>query len=106
MKFRRLYWVTEQLDECGCSEVAGVFTSIPDLVEEGIRWNEDIDKRHSFRVTLVKLDSQKKPFGSWTSPDFKGMQDDLREYIKTEEFTIPDCEGLVNGLKALAAPTA
>lgn len=106
MKFRRLYWVTEQLDESGCSEIAGVFTSIPDLVEEGIRWNDEIDKRHTFRVTLVKLDSRNKPFGSWTSPDFQGMKEDLAEYIKTEEFTIPDCKGLVDGLRALAAQTA
>ena len=106
MKFRRLYWVTEQIDESGTSEIAGVFTSIPDLVEEGIRWNVEIDKRHRFRVTLVKLDSPNKPFGSWVSPDFQGMQEDLREYIKTEEFTVPDCEGLVLGLKELAAQTA
>ena len=106
MKFRRLYWVTEQIDESGVSEVAGVFTSIPDLVEEGIRWNDEIDKRHLFRVTLVKLDSPGKPFGCWISPDFQGMKEDLREYVKTEEFTVPDCEGLVNGLKALTAQTA
>ena len=106
MKFRRLYWVTEQIDESGASEIAGVFTLIPDLVEEGIRWNDEIDKRHLFRVTLVKLDSPKKPFGSWVSPDFKGMQEDLSEYIKTDEFTVPDCEGLVLGLKELAAQTA
>ena len=95
MKFRRLYWVTEQIDEQGRSEVVGVYTSIPDLVEVGLRWDDGLSKRAGYRLSLVKLDSKKKPLGSWESPDFDGLADDLEEYIKSKEFSRPDCEKLV-----------
>lgn len=99
MKFRRLYWVTEQLGDDGSSEVAGVFTSIPDLVEEGLHWCDETTRQSGFRLTLVKLDSKKKPLGSWTSPDFQSISTDLEEYIKTQEFGTQECESLVDALK-------
>lgn len=99
MKFRRLYWVTEQLDNEGQSEICGVFTSIPDLVEEGLRWNDEIDKTSCFRISLVKLDSKHKPLGMWQSPDYKNLGDDLQEYVQTQEFSTPECESLLDGLK-------
>jgi predicted transcriptional regulator len=104
MKFRKLYWVTEQLDENNGSQVAGVFTSIQDLVEKGLLFIDDIDKRHGFRLTLVKLDSRKKPLGSWVSPDYPGIEDDLAEYVKTQEFGVNEIEELVEALKAFQVP--
>ncbi len=101
MKFRRLYWVTEQVDGSGLSEIAGVFTSIPDLLEKGICWNESIQKTDVFRISLVKLDSTKRPLGVWSSPDFAGMSEDLQEYIETEELTDMDRERLLEQLGAL-----
>lgn len=103
MKFRRLYWVTEQLDDEGRSELCGVFTSIPDLVEEGLRWNNEIEKRSRFRISLVKLDSRHKPLGSWYANDYQSLEGDLEEYLKTQEFTPPECDSLLDGLKTLSA---
>ena len=99
MKFRRLYWVTEQVDEQGMSEIAGVFTSIPDLVEEGIHWYDDIEKRNGFRLTLVKLDSKQRPLGVWASPDYGNLSEDLKEYVNTQEFSVSEVESLLDALR-------
>lgn len=103
MKFRKLYWVTEQLSGDGSSEIAGVYTSIPDLVERGIQWRDGIERRNALRLTLVALDSRKKPLGTWTLPKIDGMEQDLGEYIKTQEFTSTEVEDLVNALKGFTA---
>ena len=102
MKFRRIYWVTEQLDECGCSQVTGVYTSIPDLVERGIQWREGCSKRDGFRLTLVQLDSARLPLGVWSSPDFEDIASDLETFVKSEELTAQDCELLVSNLRSVS----
>lgn len=104
MKFRKLYWVTEQVASDGKSEVAAVFTSIQDLTDSGVHWIEDIDKKSAFRLTLVKLDSKQKPLGTWTSPDYPGIEDDLAEYVKTDEISSIQVEELVAKLRSLAVP--
>lgn len=101
MKFRRIYWVTEQLDEAGRSAISGVYTSIPDLIE-GLRWDEALDKRAGFRINLVKLDAKLPPLGTWTSPGFGNLAADLKEYVSTGEFSQPDCDELVVELGKLA----
>ncbi len=103
MQFRRIYWVTEQLDAQGRTEIGGVYTSIQDLLADGLRWNEDSTATDGFRITLVKLDSSKKPLGSWSAPDFDGLEEDLQAYIKTKEFDILDCEAMVRELKSFGA---
>ena len=103
MKFRRLYWVTEQLDDDGRSEIAGVFTSIPDLLDKGIRWNDAIEKSAAFRISLVKLDSTQRPLGVWCSPDFDRMKEDLEEFIHTDEISEMEREQLLAELSALVA---
>lgn len=106
MKFRRIYWVTEQLDEDGRSEIAGVYTSIPDLLDGGLRWDDGIEgKTAGFRLTLVKLDSSKKPLGTWQSPGFEGLGEDLKEYIATGEFGEMDCIQLVEELNKFCTKT-
>lgn len=104
MKFRKLYWVTEQVDGDGLSQIGGVFTSIPDLIEGGIHWIDGVEKRHAFRLSLVKLDSRNKPLGSWTSPDYPGIEDDLAEYVRTQEFGSTEIEDLVKALRSLQVP--
>ncbi len=104
MKFRRLYWVTEQVDGDGRSEVAGVFTSIQDLTDRGIHWVDDIEKKAGFRLTLVKLDSRHKPLGTWVSPEFPGIEDSLAEYVKTQEFSSTEVEDLVAKLRSFSVP--
>ncbi len=98
MKFRRLYWVTEQLGENGTSQIGGVYTSIHDLLERGLCRDEAPITKNRFRVSLVKLDSNQPPLGQWTSPDFQGMKDALQEFVDTDEFNAQDCEQLVEDL--------
>ncbi|MBS1709705.1 MAG: hypothetical protein JSS65_13415 [Armatimonadetes bacterium] len=102
MKFRRLYWVTEQVGLDGTSHIGGVYTSINDLLERGLHWDADSDKTASFRVSLVKLDSTKPPLGQWSSPDFSGMRAALQEYVETDEFNAQECELLVDNLHQFA----
>jgi hypothetical protein len=100
MKFRRIYWVTEQFDEKGGSQVAGVYTSIPDLIDKGLRWDEGTPGRAGFRITLVKLDSMKSPLGTWHGPEFAGLDESLKEYIGTGEFNEGDCIQLVDAVRS------
>lgn len=102
MKFRKLYWVTEVLGDDDKSAVSGVYTSIHDLLERGLHWPQDMTAHAGFRVTLVKLDSDKPPLGQWVSPDFAGMREALQEYVATDEFNAQDCELLVDNLAQFA----
>ncbi len=103
MKFRKLYWVTEQVGKDGASEVAGVYTSIPDLIDRGIQWKEAIDQRDGFRLTLVALDSKKKPLGTWSLPEFGNIEADLGEYVANQEFSTSEVESLLDALKGFHA---
>lgn len=101
MKFRKLYWVTEQIGTDGKSNVIGVYTSIHDLRVKGIKWVEDCDLTSAFRVSLIKLDSSKMPFGSWNGPEFSGMEEELQQFVQTGEFDEPSILQLVADLRAL-----
>jgi hypothetical protein len=103
MKFRKLYWVTEQIGSDGASEIGGVYTSIPDLVDRGIQWKDGIECREGFRLTLVALDSKKKPLGTWVLPDFGGIAQDLSEYVTNQEFSNSEVESLVDALNGFHA---
>ena len=100
MKFRKIYWVTEQIGTDGKSQVAGVFTSIQDLMGRGIQWMDGIDKQAGFRITLVQLDSSKVPLGTWVTPDFSGIEQDLQDYVATEELSAQEIEALASDLRA------
>jgi hypothetical protein len=93
MMFRKLYWVTEQIEPSGKSKVTGVYTSIPDLIRHGLRWT-DQNSGGEFRLTLTKLDCAKEPLGCWTSPKFKGLESDLQQFVKTDEFSQDQCNAL------------
>ncbi|ARU42365.1 hypothetical protein CCB80_14890 [Armatimonadetes bacterium Uphvl-Ar1] len=101
MKFRKLYWVTEQVGESGDSKVIGVFTSIHDIRTKGIKWNEECGHRAGFRVSLIKLDSSGMPLGSWIGPDFEGLPEDLQQFVATGEFDGPSIDLLVADLRGL-----
>ena len=96
MMFQRLYWVTEQTDPQGIFRTTGVYTSIPDLIDEGLRWLEPAGK--SFRISLVKLDCRGDVLAAWTSPDFKGLDDKVQEFVATGEFAIDECQNLRTAL--------
>jgi hypothetical protein len=98
MMFRKLYWVTEQIEPSGLSNVTGVYTSIPDLISHGLRWT-DQNGGGEFRITLTKLDCVKEPLGCWTSPEFKGLEADLQQFVVTDEFSQDQCKALVEELE-------
>jgi len=85
MTFRRLYWVTEEVNANGGAGVQGVYTSIPDLIKNGIESRNG--KASQLRISLVKLDGAGGPLGVWEAPAFSGIEDSLQEYVKTEEFS-------------------
>ncbi len=99
MKFRKLYWVTEQVGTDGNSKVIGTFTSIHDLRTKGIKWAEDCDLRSTFRISLVKLDSSGMPMGCWTGPEFEGLESDLQQFVATGEFDEPSIILLASDLR-------
>ena len=92
--FRKLYWVSEQVFHDGTSTVNGVYTSIPDLVQYGLRFPDE----GQLRLTLTKLDSNQLPLGCWLSPHFDGLEMAMVPYLKTEEFTNEHVKVLVNSL--------
>lgn len=93
--FRRLYWVVEEVEKSGQSQVSGVYTSIPDLIKHGLGC---VDSGNEIRLTLTKLDSSKPPLGTWHSPSFGSLESDLQEYIQTDEFNEEQCKALVDEL--------
>ena len=100
MKFRRIYFVTEQLGADGTSMVGGVYTSIHDLISRGVQWMDGIEKRQGFRLSLIQLDSDKPPLGTWHSPSFSGIESDLQEFVKSEELNAQEVESLSSDLRA------
>ena len=96
MMFRKIYWVTEEVDPLGFSHVSGVYTSIPELIRHGLTW--DIGN-HFLRLTLTKLDSDKEPFGTWCEPNFSGIGERLEEFIETDEISLEHSKMLVEALK-------
>jgi hypothetical protein len=101
--FRKLYWVSEQLDQKGKSRVVGVYTSIPNLITHGLAWSSD---KSRLRLTLAKLDSDKEPFGMWCEPHFHTLPEDLQEFVETDEFTQEHCQMLAEALKSRSAIAA
>ena len=97
MMFRKLYWVTEHVAVSGASHVTGVYTSIPDLIKHGLRWADPLVGQ--FRLTLTKLDSTQMPLGTWASPQFAGLEEDLQEFVTTDEFTTDQCIALSDALQ-------
>ena len=100
MRFRRLYWVTEQFDNDGSSEVTGIFTSIPDLIELGLGTRPVSSKQAGFRITLCALDSVQPPFLSASSPDFSEVATMLTPMIEEGEITKERARSLCDALKA------
>lgn len=101
MKFRKIYWVTEQLESSGASHVAGVYTSVADLVSRGVAYRDTVPGDAGFRLTLVQLDSTRAPLGSWSTPGFAGLEEAWEEYIGTGELTLSELESLRAALDSL-----
>lgn len=104
MMFRRLYWVTEEVSASGGSGVTGVYTSIPDLVRNGIESRNG--KPSKLRLSLVKLDCADGPLGVWESPAFTGIEESLQEYVRTDEISADQCQILFDQLKKIGSAKA
>ena len=100
MRFRRIYWVTEQLGHDGSSEVTGVFTSIPDLVDTGLGIRNASAKNAGFRVTLCELDSGLEPLMRFESPTFEGFEENVQAIIQTGEMSLEEYNTLLEALRA------
>lgn len=101
IRFRRIYWVTEQLDEQGYSEVTGIYTSIPDLVETGLATKPFCDKTAGLRITLCALDSKEAPLACFSSPGFGNVAETLRPFVETGELTAEEVAQLADALSQL-----
>ena len=100
MRFRRIYWVTEQLDEEGRSEVTGVFTSIPDLIDLGLGVREISGKKASFRISLCELDSKDMPLLTLEAPTFDDFEEKLQPFLNTGEFSREEYNSLADALQS------
>jgi hypothetical protein len=100
MRFRRIYWVTEQVDEHGLSEVTGVFTSIPDLVDLGLGTRDVSNKQAAFRISLCELDSSGSPILTCESPSFDGFEDALQPIVQSGEMSASEFASLTEALRA------
>lgn len=96
MMFRKLYWITEQADPAGAWRATGVYTSIHDLVDHGLRFVGH--HNGGFRITLVKLDCCKDVLGSWGAPQFEGLREALEEFVGTGEFGADEIQQLSEAL--------
>ena len=94
--FRKLIWVSESVAADLTSSVLGAYTSIPDLMERGLRARDG----ESLRLTLTKLDSKKEPFGVWSDSHPDDLVAGLQPFVDTEEITADSVIALVAALKA------
>lgn len=100
--FRKLYFITEQTDSQGQFHATGVYTSIHDLIDSGLRWVEPAGSQ--FRISLVKLDSRSNVLCSWESPDFEGLETKIQQFVNTGEFGVEEMRSLRSALTEFATP--
>lgn len=98
MKFRRLYWVTEAVGADGTSEITGVFTSVPDLIEDGLDVHEKGPVGGRLRVSLLELDSYGKALARWDRESLSSLGSDLEPYVKSGEITRDEVSRLTEAL--------
>ncbi|MCH8273752.1 MAG: hypothetical protein IH851_03095 [Armatimonadetes bacterium] len=99
IKFRRIFWVTEQFDDEGFSEVTGIYTSVPDLIETGLGTRVYGDKKAGFRITLCALDTTRPPLLSFSSPDFQNVEAHLAQFVESGEMSSDEVARLAEALR-------
>lgn len=93
MMFRKLHWVAERMLPEGCSEVFGVYTSLPDLLRHGLQ------EPQLTRLTLTSLDTEDGRVGTWSAPRFDGIETALDKGVRDEDFTREHTEALLHRLR-------
>jgi hypothetical protein len=99
--FRKLYFITEQSDATGAFRATGIYTSMHDLMDSGLRRINPSDG--GFRITLSKLDCRGDILGSWTGPKFDGLEEDISAFVSTGEFALEELRALRSALDGFAA---
>ncbi len=99
MKFRRIYWVSEQYNEQGLSEVTGVYTSVHDLIEIGLGVTDRSSYKSGFRITLCALDSTGPALISMSSADFSNCEEKIAPFVQTGEITEEEAARLKQALR-------
>jgi hypothetical protein len=84
MMFRKLYWVAEDLQPSGSSQIRGVFTSVPNLLRCGLEEGLNLSQ---FRLSLTRLDCPCGTIATWSGDRFRTMGDDLVQFVATEDIT-------------------
>lgn len=84
MMFRKLYWVAEDIDATGSSQVRGVFTSVPNLLRNCLERGVDLSE---IRLSLTRLDCGNAVIASWSGKQFAQMPRDLVQFVETEDLT-------------------
>lgn len=94
MIFRRVYWVVEQLGDRG-SEVAGVYTSIPDLLENGLRSVSGA----TIRVSAFELDKARGALCTWRTDSKHEAAEAFELLVEAGDFTHEEIARLCDALK-------
>lgn len=81
--FRRLNWIVEQIDADGTSRVSGIYTSIPDLTHEGLKWLPGNSPK--LRLSLWKPDHFGEPLGVWDGGSMQAS--DLQAFVDSKEYS-------------------
>jgi len=98
MMFRKLYWVTEGVDQDGATHILGVYTSIPTLVRNGFHATVDLART---RLSLTRLDCEDGILASWLGSDFNRIRSDLQQFVDTDDFNAEQADALWHAVSAL-----
>ncbi len=99
MRFRRIYWVTEQFDDSGFSEVTGVYTSVPNLLESGLGVKDYSSKKAGFKLSLCELDNESPPLFTVSSPKFEGLREHLAPLMESGELSHDEVSRLLSAIE-------
>jgi hypothetical protein len=97
MMFRKLYWITEEFAGDGTSRATGVYTSVPDLIDKGLRRLSG-SAGDGFRVSLCQLDSDRDLLRRWNVPTASSISGDLDDFVKSGELSIEESNALAEAL--------
>jgi hypothetical protein len=98
MMFRRIYWVIERVEKDGSSRVAGIYTSIPDLVDHGFRNRDPLRDGQSIRLSQVQLNRSDEPLGQWTQHTWGDIAQELEPFVESGEYSPEECLFLQDSL--------
>ncbi len=100
MSARIQYWVTEEFLSDGKTAVTGIYTSVNDLAESGLRLIHD-GSAFPLRISLVKLDWEGAPVGTWLSSEVDEIAAVMATCVANGTVTQSEMEFFVSKAKSL-----